>query len=72
MNERIQIDLKFAAVEKVFIGEELSPKDFERFLDYLANHPIQMAEPTKEYQEAMKAQMINILQQRFMAPPPQQ
>ncbi len=72
MYEQIEQQLKLNAVLKIFVGEELSPKDWERFTDFLANHPIALASPTQEQQEALKAQMLNMLQQRFMAPPPQQ
>ena len=72
MNEQIQIRLRHAAIEKVFIGEELSPMDYERFTDFIANSPINLAQPNQEQAEAQKAKLINIVQQRFLAPPPQQ
>lgn len=71
MNDRIQFDLRFAAIEKVFIGEELSPMDYERFTEFISNSPINLAQPNQEQAEAQKAKLINIIQQRFLAPPQQ-
>jgi hypothetical protein len=71
LNEQIEYLLKVAAMYKWLLGEPMSLQDMKRLTDVIGNHPLSISDPTQEEMQGIKAELLNILQQRFFAQPQQ-
>lgn len=69
-----ELEERFAhnAWEKFFVGEAMSLQDMRRVADVIANKPLSISDPTEEEKQAMKAELLSIIQQRFFTQPPAQ
>jgi len=66
-----ELEERFALIawEKFFVGEAMSLQDMQRVKDVIANKPLSISDPTEEEKQAMKAELLSVIQQRFFTQP---
>ncbi len=62
----IEQELLSAALLKWQVGEPLSPTDFSRILQLLANVPLQIITSNQEEMQAKYAELRSILRERYV------